>query len=128
MESLLYPLSLTSCDFDETECQEQSQTEERGDPSRTSAENSAADPLPELILDTSLIDTRNKSNVVMNRLIASDHTMERLVNARKPKAPTLKDADWAPYKDLIIDLHSTQKKPLKWVREHMEREHGFKAA
>jgi hypothetical protein len=46
---------------------------------------------------------------------------------RKPKAPTLSAAAWAPYKDRIIELHLTKAKPLAEVRQIMEMEYGFKA-
>jgi hypothetical protein len=72
---------------------------------------------------------------IINGFGISNHPRSRVNEAmdlpaktRKPKAPTLKDADWAPHKDLIIDLHITQQKPLKWVRAYMEKEHMFRAA
>lgn len=46
---------------------------------------------------------------------------------RKPKVPTMKDVDWEPYKNMIIDAHVTQQQPLQQVRAYMEREHGFVA-
>jgi len=44
---------------------------------------------------------------------------------RKQKAPTLRDSDWEPFKDLIYDLHITQKITLPRVVDIMERDHGF---
>ena len=46
---------------------------------------------------------------------------------RKSKAPTLRAADWEPHKARIIELHITQKLPLREVKVTMEREFGFVA-
>lgn len=53
--------------------------------------------------------------------------MDSVKRTRKGKATTLKDADWEPHKDLIIDLYVSQQLPLPRVLEHMKREHGFEA-
>jgi hypothetical protein len=45
--------------------------------------------------------------------------------AKKRKAPTLRDKDWAPHKERIIELHITQNLPLRKVKEVMERDHDF---
>ncbi|KAF5669520.1 TPR-like protein [Fusarium heterosporum] len=44
---------------------------------------------------------------------------------RKPKAPTRRAKDWEPYKARILELHITQKLPLKQVKELIEDEFGF---
>lgn len=44
---------------------------------------------------------------------------------RKPKAKTLRDSDWQPFRDLIIDLHIRQNQTLLMVKVHMEQEYGF---
>ena len=46
---------------------------------------------------------------------------------RKRKAPTLRTNDWEPYKQRILDLHTTQKLPLPRVKQMIEEEYGFKA-
>ncbi|KAH6613149.1 hypothetical protein C7974DRAFT_368938 [Boeremia exigua] len=46
---------------------------------------------------------------------------------RKRKAATLREEDWEPYKERILDLHVVQKIPLPKVRQMMEEEYGFKA-
>ncbi|KAH6613895.1 Clr5 domain-containing protein [Boeremia exigua] len=53
--------------------------------------------------------------------------MESTARARKPKAPTLRDADWAPHKEHIVQLHITDNIPLKDVKVIMERDYGFVA-
>lgn len=45
--------------------------------------------------------------------------------ARRRKAPTLREGDWAPYKERLIDLHITQNLPLREVKEVMQRDHDF---
>ncbi|KAF1936341.1 hypothetical protein EJ02DRAFT_359368, partial [Clathrospora elynae] len=44
---------------------------------------------------------------------------------RKKKALTLHESDWASYKDRIIELHILENRPLREVREIMEKEFGF---
>ncbi|PSN58555.1 hypothetical protein BS50DRAFT_154072 [Corynespora cassiicola Philippines] len=46
---------------------------------------------------------------------------------RKRKAPTLRAADWEPYKKRILDLHTGQNLPLPKVRQMIEEEYGFRA-
>jgi len=46
---------------------------------------------------------------------------------RKKKAPTLRESDWGPYKDRIIQLHHVEKRPLPEVRILIEQEFGFSA-
>jgi len=46
---------------------------------------------------------------------------------RKKKAQTLRETDWEPYKDRIIQLHVTEKRPLSEVRILIEQEFGFNA-
>ena len=66
---------------------------------------------------------------------SSDHhdidgpSMGPPTKTRKKKAPTLRPADWEPYKARIIELHITQDPPLslKEVKDTMEREFGFVA-
>ncbi|KAF1350602.1 hypothetical protein EJ07DRAFT_62316, partial [Lizonia empirigonia] len=45
----------------------------------------------------------------------------------KPKAQTLRDADWAPHKPRIIQLHIIENIPLKNVRDILKAECGFNA-
>lgn len=47
--------------------------------------------------------------------------------ARKKKARTLRESDWEPYKDRIIQLHLTEKRPLTEVKTTVEQEFGFTA-
>ena len=44
---------------------------------------------------------------------------------RKKKARTLRETDWEPYKDRIIQLHHVEKRPLPEVRILIEQEFGF---
>ncbi|KAI4672456.1 uncharacterized protein J4E78_000957 [Alternaria triticimaculans] len=44
---------------------------------------------------------------------------------RKKKARTLRETDWEPYKDRIIQLHHVDKRPLPEVRILIEQEFGF---
>lgn len=44
---------------------------------------------------------------------------------RKKKARTLRESDWEPYKDRIIQLHHVEKRPLPEVRILIEQEFGF---
>lgn len=46
---------------------------------------------------------------------------------RKRKAPTLREADWEPYKARILDLHTAQRLSLSKVKQVIEEESGFKA-
>ena len=46
---------------------------------------------------------------------------------RRPKAPTLRERDWEPYKDIIVDMHISQGMSLPKVRSFLEAEHGFVA-
>lgn len=46
-------------------------------------------------------------------------------NKRKAKAPTLRERDWEPYKDVIIDMHISQGMSLPKVRSFLEEKHGF---
>ncbi|EXL56119.1 hypothetical protein FOCG_03815 [Fusarium oxysporum f. sp. radicis-lycopersici 26381] len=47
--------------------------------------------------------------------------------SRKKKAPTLRDEDWEPFKDRILELYETQKLPLEKVKTMIEEEFGFTA-
>ncbi|EMT63098.1 Kinesin light chain 2 [Fusarium odoratissimum] len=47
--------------------------------------------------------------------------------SRKKKAPTLRDEDWEPFKDRILELYETQKLPLEKVKNMIEEEFGFTA-
>ncbi|KAF4947303.1 hypothetical protein FGADI_10512 [Fusarium gaditjirri] len=47
--------------------------------------------------------------------------------SRKKKAPTLREEDWEPFKDRILDLYETQKLPLERVKTMIEEEFGFTA-
>ena len=59
----------------------------------------------------------------------SQSSMGPPTRTRKRKAPTLRAADWEPYKARIIELHvdQTPSVPLKEVKDIMEREFGFVA-
>ncbi|KAH7111911.1 hypothetical protein B0J13DRAFT_576196 [Dactylonectria estremocensis] len=46
---------------------------------------------------------------------------------RKRKAPTLRAEAWEPYKARILELHITQKLPLREVKEKIEEEFDFTA-
>ena len=46
---------------------------------------------------------------------------------RKKKAPTLRDKDWEPYKDRILELRDTQELSLQEIKETIEKEYGFTA-
>ena len=46
---------------------------------------------------------------------------------RKKKARTLRETDWEPYKDRVIQLHLTEKRHLPEVRILIEQEFGFNA-
>lgn len=46
---------------------------------------------------------------------------------RKRKARTLRDEDFEPYKNRIIELHVAQKVPLRKVSAMIEEEFGFAA-
>ncbi|KAG7427486.1 Nephrocystin-3 [Fusarium oxysporum f. sp. raphani] len=46
---------------------------------------------------------------------------------RKKKAPTLRDEDWEPFKDRILELYETHKLPLEKVKTMIEEEFGFTA-
>jgi hypothetical protein len=48
-------------------------------------------------------------------------------NKRKAKAPTLRERDWEPYKDIIFDMHIAQGMSLPKVRSFLEAKHGFVA-
>uniref|UniRef100_A0A0D2XLU3 Clr5 domain-containing protein n=1 Tax=Fusarium oxysporum (strain Fo5176) TaxID=660025 RepID=A0A0D2XLU3_FUSOF len=47
--------------------------------------------------------------------------------SRKKKAPTLRDEDWEPFKDRILELYETHKLPLEKVKTMIEDEFGFTA-
>ena len=46
---------------------------------------------------------------------------------RKKKAPTLRESDWEPYKDRIIQVHLVEKRSLPEVKILIEQEFGFTA-
>ena len=46
--------------------------------------------------------------------------------SRKKKAPTLRERDWAPYKDQIINLYDSGM-PLKRLKATVEAQTGFHA-
>jgi hypothetical protein len=46
---------------------------------------------------------------------------------RKKKARTLRESDWEPYKEKVIQLHLHEKRPLPEVKTLMEQEFGFTA-
>lgn len=51
----------------------------------------------------------------------------RAHQAQKRKAPTLRDHDWEPYRERIIELHIAQDLPLQTVAEIMGNNHSFEA-
>lgn len=46
---------------------------------------------------------------------------------RKKKAPTLRESDWEPYKDSIIQLHLNENRTLSEVKTLIEQKYGFAA-
>jgi hypothetical protein len=46
---------------------------------------------------------------------------------RRKKARTLRESDWEPYRDRIIQLHLTERRPLPEVKNMIEQETGFAA-
>jgi hypothetical protein len=62
-----------------------------------------------------------------NDQILPTNSMGPPTQLRKRKAPTLRAADWEPYKARIIELHITQRLPLKEVRQRIQEESGFTA-
>ncbi|KAF5633432.1 kinesin light chain 2 [Fusarium sp. NRRL 52700] len=59
--------------------------------------------------------------------IAPAPTMSPLRKSRKKKAPTLRDEDFEPFKDRILELYETHKLPLEKVKSMIEEEFGFTA-
>ena len=58
---------------------------------------------------------------------ASDLYAVATTEIRKKKARTLRESDWEPYKELIIQLHITEKRPLPEVKRLVEEGYGFHA-
>jgi hypothetical protein len=59
---------------------------------------------------------------------ADAQSMPPPLNPRKRKAPTLRDDDWEPVKERVIELHVTQDIPLDEVMDIVEEEFpGFRA-
>jgi hypothetical protein len=54
------------------------------------------------------------------------HSMPNGPGTKRKKAPTLRDTDWAPYKDLIIDLYASGM-TLEKVKEAVEAGNDFRA-
>lgn len=54
-------------------------------------------------------------------------SMKPPARPRKPKAPTLRESDWEPYKARVIELHIKEKRPLPEVRLTIQEEFGFTA-
>ncbi|KAF9770240.1 hypothetical protein IL306_012241 [Fusarium sp. DS 682] len=54
-------------------------------------------------------------------------SMDPPPKTRKKKARTLRDEDWEPYKDRILELYDTHKLPLEKVKVMIEEEFGFVA-
>jgi hypothetical protein len=59
--------------------------------------------------------------------ISDDNIMYSSAKPRKQKAPTIREVDWKPHKARIIELHISDKRPLKEVKQIMEAEKGFYA-
>lgn len=81
------------------------------------------------MLDPSLVDfvlaiNDPLVNTTSNVVTKSSLTMQPPARPRKRKAPTLRESDWAPYKDQVDELY-TSGMPLKKVKEIIEVEHGF---
>ena len=125
MDALVEPFALLGHSTASHEYLQQAQPTQHGHLPWPSTESSTAS-----LLNTPLqvTEAANGLRVSSHQQITADEVMESPAKARKPKAPTLKDVDWAPYKDLIIDLHIMREQPLEWVRTYMESEYGFKAA
>ncbi|KAK3319207.1 hypothetical protein B0H66DRAFT_533707 [Apodospora peruviana] len=69
----------------------------------------------------------------MNTIITS-HTSNRVLpltqahqTPKRKKGPALRDHDWGPHRDRIIDLHITQNLPLQRVADILRSSHGFDA-
>jgi hypothetical protein len=56
-----------------------------------------------------------------------DEFDEPAAKRRKPKASTLRDKDWEPYKDRITELYSQPRTDLRSVQTIIKNEYGFKA-
>lgn len=46
----------------------------------------------------------------------------------KVRRPRARVSDWDRHKDLILRLYETEDKPLRMVREIMQRDHDFEAS
>ena len=57
----------------------------------------------------------------------SDIDVSPPIKTRKSKAQILRDCDWEPFRDLLVDLHIRQDQTLTEVKAYMEREHAFVA-
>ena len=94
-----------------------------------------AEPIPPQINGTSHFEPVAQADTAMFDITESSFETEIRPNTsmapptrvRKRKAPTLRDSDWEPYKDRIVQLHITQDRPLPEVKKIMEEETGFTA-
>ena len=75
---------------------------------------------------TDLNPTRSVLSLALSSRIEMTTSLS-IHNTRKAKAPTLRERDWDPYKDIIVDMHITQGMSLPKVRSFLEAEHGFVA-
>jgi hypothetical protein len=73
-------------------------------------------------MDITLPDAYNAAASIP---IGDDNIIYPSVKPRKRKAPTLREADFEPHKARIIELHISEKRPLKEVKQIMEAESGF---
>jgi hypothetical protein len=88
------------------------------------------DALPTYILGTLLHPTPVRVGVmklatVDTEMMMSADSFQPQSRSRKKKAPILRDHDWEPHKDRIMELRT--KKTLKQIKEIMELESGFHA-
>jgi hypothetical protein len=80
------------------------------------------DPTPPLHISEPQNAESYSDNQIMPAIPMMPPTM-----TRKRRAPTLRAGDWEPYKARIVELHITQRLPLREVKEKVEREFGFTA-
>ncbi|KAF2855880.1 hypothetical protein T440DRAFT_464227 [Plenodomus tracheiphilus IPT5] len=72
---------------------------------------------------THAMETDQELSTVLDAIVY----VERPTTRRKKKARTLRERDWGPHVDKVIELHITEKRPLSEVKQIMEREFGFSA-
>jgi hypothetical protein len=89
------------------------------------------DAPPTYSLDTLLHPTPIRVGVMKlatldTAMMTSTESIQPPATSRKKKAPILRDNDWEPHKDRIMELR-TLKKTLKQIKATIEVESGFRA-